>query len=145
MGEESRITWRRKVNRHAPLVTATAGMIVIASSMGVRNLTLWFLTIIAGVVLIVGGFWYAANPILTSERRLHALRAEVDGFMALVRRLNASADRPEAREEFETVKAEMMASVERMAHLAGRGGRPAPDPEASAAPGSRPARAGITG
>lgn len=144
MGEKSGADWRRRFNRLAPLVTAALGMLVIASSMGVRNLTLWYLTIIAGLLLILGGFWYAANPILTSERRFHALRAEVDDFITLVRRLNAAATQPEARQEFEKVKADMMASVERMARLAGKEGQTALDREA-AEHESRPADARIPG
>jgi hypothetical protein len=117
--------WRRTVNRYVGLATAIVGMAVVATSFAfLGNLFAWYATVVAGLLIVLAGFLYGAHPFLTSERRYTALRKEVDGFIGLVRQLNAAAMDPVTREEFERVKDEMMASVERMSKLAGKEGVP---------------------
>ena len=124
--------WRRKVNRYTPLVTSLVGLALVASSLlFLDNLTMWFTTIILGLIALQGGVWYAAHPFLTSERRFLGLRNELDRFVTLVRQLNRAAIDPEADGNFEAVKAEMLESVERMSRLAGKEGRPEPRSPAS--------------
>lgn len=121
MGEKGPSSWRRTFNRYIGLVTAIIGLtIVVTSFFFVGNLSMWYLTVMAGLLLAMGGFLYGAHPFLTSERRYSALRREVDRFIGLVRQLNAAASRSDAMDEFERVKHEMMSSVERMAELAGK-------------------------
>lgn len=121
MGEKGPSSWRRSFNRYIGLVTAIIGLtIVVTSFFFVGNLSMWYLTVMAGLLLAMGGFLYGAHPFLTSERRYSALRREVDRFIGLVRQLNSAASRSDALEEFERVKDEMMRSVERMAELAGK-------------------------
>lgn len=127
MGEKRRTGWRRTFNRYVGLVTAIIGLsIVTASFFLVSNLSLWYLTVMAGLLLAMGGFLYGAYPFLTSERRYSALRGEVDRFIGLVRELNAAAEPAGSSEAFERVKQEMLRSVERMSELAGKedNGRP---------------------
>lgn len=112
--------WRRAINKYIGLVTAIAGMgVVLSSFLFLDNLFAWYTTVIVGLLVVLAGFLYGAHPFLTSERRFNALRKEVDGFIGLVRRLNAAATESQ-QEEFEQVKAEMLASVERMTELAGK-------------------------
>lgn len=118
--------WRRAINKYVGLGTAIVGMaIVLSSFLFLDNLFAWYATVIIGLLIVLTGFLYGAHPFLTSERRFHALRREVDDFIGLVRRLNAAAS-DEQREEFQQVKAEMVASVERMGELAGKPDEPMP-------------------
>ena len=132
MSSSPNYTWRRKVNRYTPLVTSLVGMVLVASSLlFLDNLTMWFTTILLGLAALEGGVWYAAHPFLTSERRFHGLRNELDRFVTLVRKLNTAAIEPGAQGKLESVKADMMESVERMARLAGKEGLPEPGTPAS--------------
>ena len=115
--------WRHTFNRHVYLGAAILGSILVASSLTVMdNIPLWFTTVILGLLVLQAGSWYAAHPFLTSERRYYGLRAELDRFIDLVRQLNLAAVDPEARENFDRVKAQMQESVEAMARLAGKAG-----------------------
>lgn len=109
--------WRRHFNKWAPLAVAGIGMAIVGASLLAQDLTTWYGMIIFGLLLILGGFWYATNPFLTSERRYHALRTEVGAFIDLVKELNHAATRGEA-DEVERVKARMFKVVERMARVA---------------------------
>jgi hypothetical protein len=121
MSDKGRGNWRRTFNRYIGLVAAIAGLsIVVASFFLVGNISLWYLTVMAGLLLAMGGFLYGAHPFLTSERRFTGLRLEVDRFIGLVRDLNTAARPAGSPEEFERVKREMLRSVERMAELAGK-------------------------
>ncbi|UCC48304.1 MAG: hypothetical protein JSV41_12690 [Gemmatimonadota bacterium] len=130
MSDKSPGSFRRKFNRYISLVASIIGMFIIMSSfLFTGDLLAWYGAVILGLVIVLVGFWYGANPILTSERRYLALRSEVDGFIGLVRRLNTLAVTGGSSEEFQQVKAAMLKSVERMAELAGKEGKP-PTPSA---------------
>ena len=79
-----------------------------------------------GVLMIQAGIWKLTQPILPSERQYQALRKEVDYFIGLVRRLNASAlgvkeaDNETTRAAFESAQQSMRESFDRMALLAGK-------------------------
>jgi hypothetical protein len=81
--------------------------------------------VLLGLLLIEGGVWKLTEKILPDERKYLALRAEVDGFMVLMRALNARAvelkimGTDEAHTAFQTTLAELHASVDRMAEVAG--------------------------
>lgn len=116
-------SWRRKVNKYTPLVAGLTGLLFVASSLlFLDHITVWFTLIIVGLAALQGGVWYAAHPFLTSERRFLGLRNELDRFVTLVRQLNEASLDPSARHRFESVKSEMLQSVERMAELAGKEG-----------------------
>ena len=123
MEEKAKGTWRRTVNRYVGLGSAILGMAIIMSSfLFLDNLFVWYATVILGLLVVLGGFLYGAHPFLTSERRHFELRAEVDRFIGLVRKLNSAAMAADSEEEFERLKSQMMASVERMGELAGKEG-----------------------
>ena len=123
MVETSRSNWRRTINRYVFLVTAIAGLIIVASSFFfVADVGKWYATVLVGLVLVLGGAWYGAHPFMTSERRYLALRAELDGFVQLVRKLNRAALAPEADAEVQQVKSAMLESVEWMVESAGKEG-----------------------
>lgn len=125
MSQKEPTTFRRKFNRYVSLVTAIVGVVVILSSFLLTgNLLAWYASVVVGLVIVLIGFWYGANPILTSERRYLALRSEVDRFVGLVRKLNRKAVASGSSEEFQQIKAAMLESVERMAELAGKEGEP---------------------
>ncbi len=102
---------------------------IMSSFLFTGDLLAWYGAVILGLVIVLVGFWYGANPILTSERRYLALRSEVNGFIGLVRRLNTLAVTSGSSEEFQQIKAAMLESVERMAELAGKESKP-PTPSA---------------
>ncbi|MBI4539530.1 MAG: hypothetical protein HY704_08485 [Gemmatimonadetes bacterium] len=116
-------TLRKLVDVGLPIV----GMVIVfAGVLLLTNLTVQVLVVLAGVLAIEAGVWQLTNPLLPNERRYLALRAEADRFIGLVREMNAAAvalhDRatPEARGEFERVRAQMLNSIDRMAAVAGR-------------------------
>ncbi len=112
--------WRRKVNRYAALVSAVVGVaIVLSSFLFLQDLTWWYVTVAIGLLIALFGFLYGVYPFLTSEREYSALRQEVDSFIKLVRQLNRAAT-SSSGEDLERVKSQMLASVERMAELAGK-------------------------
>jgi hypothetical protein len=82
--------------------------------------------VVFGLLLIEMGVWKLANQLLPDERQFHALRAEGDQFLLLLRHLNETAavlkhDRtPENHRAFEEVRELMHQSVERMAEVAGK-------------------------
>jgi hypothetical protein len=120
MGEKDHSNWRRTFNRYVGLGAAVVGIAIVLSSFRLLgNPTLWYVSVMVGLLIVLAGFIYGTYPFLTSERRYVALRDEVDRFIALVRRLNLAATR-ESEQEFQRVKSEMAKSVERMAELAGK-------------------------
>lgn len=122
MPEQAPGNWRRKFNRYIGIVTAAVGVaIVLSSFLFLRDFFWWYITVAAGLITALLGFVYGLNPFMTSERQYTALRGEVDSFIGLVRELNKAATNGSA-EEFDSVKSRMMASVDRMAELAGQDG-----------------------
>ncbi len=119
MGEQGRGSRKRRFNKYAPLAAVAVGLIIVLSSLLVEDLTRWYMTVGAGVVVVLVGFWYAGHPIFTSTRRYTALRAEVNQFIALVRDLNSAAVSG-LQAERERVKAAMLESVQRMDEVAGK-------------------------
>ncbi len=119
MGEQGRGSWKRRFNRYAPLAAVAVGLIIVLSSLLVEHPTAWYVTIGAGVVVVLVGFWYAGHPIFTTTRVYTALRAEVDQFIGLVRDLNSAAVSG-FQEDRERVKAAMLESVQRMDEVAGK-------------------------
>ena len=91
-----------------------------------HNLYLQIAIVLIGLVLIEAGIWNLANPILPSERKYLALRAEVDAFIGLVRRLNratlalAADATSQNRAQLLQVRDEMLDSVKRMEDYAGK-------------------------
>ncbi len=105
------------------MVLVFAAILVPALSL---NLQLQIGVALVGILVIEAGVWRLTEKILPNERRFLALRAEVDGFIGLVRELNRAAmrlkkdDGPEARESFREAMAALHASVDRMGGVAGR-------------------------
>ncbi len=73
-----------------------------------------------GMLLLAAGAWYSDNPYFKNKRRYLTLRAEVDGFIALVRELNAAGGARKPQGELDRVNAAMHESVDRIAQLAGK-------------------------
>ncbi|MGD8698772.1 MAG: hypothetical protein PVJ43_05745 [Gemmatimonadales bacterium] len=112
-------TWRRTVNRYVPLIGVTIGLVLILS--GLANVDAsaeLYMRVIVGIVLVVGGYFYAQHPFLSSERKYSQLREEVDNFIGLVRRLNRTAVAIGGGPEFDDVTTAMRQSVARIEELA---------------------------
>jgi hypothetical protein len=111
----------RRLARGLPLIGVVLGMTVVFSSVVLYfgQATTRVVVVSVGMLLLVAGAWFADNPYLKSQRRYLKLRAEVDGFIALARELNAAAD-PRVSQELKRVNVAMHESVDRMAQLAGK-------------------------
>ncbi len=121
----SNSTLLRKAAAHMPFAAALMGMAIVFGGIALfyfESSLARVATVAVGVLVLIAGIWFEANPFLKNERRYIGLRAEVNRFIKLTRRLNRSAVEKEHRDKFEQAKAAMHDSVERMAVLAGRTG-----------------------
>ncbi len=122
MAIQSRPTWSRRLAYHLPFLVAVVGMTLVFAgvvSLYPRNTNVGIAVVAIGIFSLLMGVWYAAHPYFKSEWRYLRLRAEVDGFMGLVRQLNAAACAGQP-ERVQGLTAEMHESVERMRDLAGK-------------------------
>ncbi|MGK7906215.1 MAG: hypothetical protein AB4040_03180 [Synechococcus sp.] len=121
MPPSSKVSWRRRLNQKAPVVSTLTGLLIIYSGFVLfADDTLKLIAVTIGLVFLEIGLWYGANPVLTSERRYQSLREEVDRFIKLVRKLNMAVVEEMGEEEVTRVKDSMHASVETMYQLAGK-------------------------
>ena len=121
MAKEKELSFDRRLARSLPLIGVVLGMTVVFASVVLYfgQATTRVGVVSVGMLLLVAGAWFADNPYLKSQRRYLKLRAEVDGFIALARELNAAAD-PRVSQELKRVNVAMHESVDRMAQLAGK-------------------------
>jgi hypothetical protein len=85
--------------------------------------------VVLGVLMIYVGIWRLASHVLPNRRIYLPLRAEVDEFIRLIRRLNAERGRGDFPAAFETA-AELREAVERIITAAGVQGQPGNGTEA---------------
>jgi hypothetical protein len=116
-------TVRRKVDATLPVL----GIVLVLGAVLFlwQSLYVQLAVVIAGIFLIEAGIWKLAHPLLPSQRKYGALRAEVDDFIGLVRQLNAAGVEREAgtaagEARVEGARQAMLASVERMVEYAGQ-------------------------
>ena len=115
--------WRRRLD---PCVSVLGILVILGAVLFSQELRTQILVTTCGIVLMEVGVWRLAQRLLPSERQYHALRAEVDRFLQLVRYLNTAAlarkahDAPETHQAFAQVYQEMQQAVTRMATLAGK-------------------------
>jgi hypothetical protein len=115
--------WRRRLD---PCVSVLGILVILGAVLFSQELRTQILVTTCGIVLMEVGVWRLAQRLLPSERQYHALRAEVDRFLQLVRHLNTAAlarkahDAPETHQAFAQVYQEMQQAVARMATLAGK-------------------------
>lgn len=116
-------TVRKLVNTGLPVLGT---LVILGAVLLVIDLRAQIVLVVAGLILVEVGVWKLASPLLPNERRFHALRAEVDRFIGLVRELNEAAMRgraatgADAAATLEEARAGLHASVERMALVAGK-------------------------
>jgi hypothetical protein len=100
------------------------GIIFGSVLFGPDSLQLQVLFVLSGVLILEAGVWGVTNGLLPNERYYLQLREEGDHFLGLIRILNEAAvardnsDESDAR--FRDTRAQMHASVERMAEVAGK-------------------------
>ena len=117
---------KRKIRHVIEIVLPLSGMGIIFGSVlfGPSNLQLQVIFVLIGVLVLEAGVWGLTSGILPNERRYLGLREEGDHFLGLIRILNAAAvARSEGHEDdarFREARAQMHASVECMAELAGQ-------------------------
>jgi hypothetical protein len=116
-------TVRRKVDTILPVLGI---VLVLAAVLFIwQNLYLQLGVVILGIFLIEAGIWKLAHPLLPSQRRYTALRAEVDDFIDLVRELNTAGVEREAgnvaaEADMAALRERMVDSVDRMVDYAGK-------------------------
>jgi hypothetical protein len=88
-----------------------------------QDLRVQVAVVLLGLLVLEAGTWKLTRPILPDDRRYLRLRAEVDRFIVLVRRLNAVAENrashADADVEFEAVRRELIEAVDRISEQAG--------------------------
>ncbi len=113
---------RKSVLHGLPFIGVQLIITVMLFSQALSHLSL----VVLGFLLVEVSVLMLANRIMPNERRYHALRAETNDFLKLVRRLNTTAIRmsrteiPNYHREFEKIQQEMKCSVDRMAAVAGK-------------------------
>jgi HAMP domain-containing protein len=112
----------RPVVTYVPLAAAVLGITIVLTSVvfffeesDIRRLG----GVIVGLVILIAGVWYAANPFLRNTRRYVPLRREVDAFIELVRTVNRQVLKGDPPADVEATKAVMHEAVERMVTKAG--------------------------
>ncbi len=118
---EQRRGWRRRINRHLQLAAVMVGIALVYSSLIFfwdHNVKVAAVTL--GMMVLLMGVWYAASPLLTSERRYLGFRQELHGFLTNARKLNVAAVAGNGAEEIEGITSAMHESIERMTELAGK-------------------------
>ena len=116
-------TRRKLVSTGLPVLGT---LVILGAVLLVGDVRAQIVLVVAGLILVEVGIWKLASPLLPNERRFHALRAEVDRFIDLVRELNEAAVRgrdaagADESASLERTRAGMHASVERMTHVAGK-------------------------
>ena len=79
-----------------------------------------------GLLMIEASAWGSTRRLMPGQRKYAALRAEVDRFLGLIKRLNDAAltkqkhDTPEAHQTFEQTCEALEESVKHMIHVAGK-------------------------
>ena len=111
--------------------------IVLLQALFIAETRIQLSTIVLGVVINQIGVWNLGSRLLRDPRVYNLLRAEVDGLISLVRKLNRKAVAGAAKAVEET-KRELLDSVERISRVAGVVGKGAVDPESGNGHGSRP-------
>ena len=101
-------------------------LVILGAVLLIKPLRQQLAVVVGGILLVEAGVWKLAHLVLPEQRQYHALRAEGDWFMGLVRQLNAAAlavkadDSPANRQEFDDIQAAMRQTIDRMAAVAGK-------------------------
>ena len=101
-------------------------MIILGAVLFLREIRVQIAVVMVGIVLIEAGVWKIAHQLLPNDRRYHALRHEIDAFIALSRDLNEAAlaakveDTPEKRGAFDEIRESMHRAVDQISEVAGR-------------------------
>ncbi len=122
MAVQHKPTWSRRLVYHVPFLVVVVGMTLVFAgvvSLYPRNTNAGIAAVTVGIFSLLMGVWYAGNPYFKNEWRYLRLRAEVNGFIGLVRQLNVAACAKQP-ERVQGMTAEMHESVERMRDLAGK-------------------------
>jgi len=117
--------FRKIIDKSIPIV----GMVIVFLAVTLIsdfNMQARIATVLVGVLMIEAGVWKLTSPFLQSQRDYVELRAEVDGFILLVRSLNEAAlgAREAGTDEswlaLRKVSDAMHESVDHMTELAGK-------------------------
>ena len=117
----------RNLRKYLDVGLPMLGVIVILSTvLFLRDIRAQIAVIMIGIILIEAGVWKLAHQLLPNDRRFHALRTEIDNFIALSRQLNESAilmkleNNAENVSNFEDLKTKMHEVVENISEVAGK-------------------------
>ncbi|NIR43306.1 MAG: hypothetical protein GWN99_05150 [Gemmatimonadetes bacterium] len=104
-------------------ILIVAGVVVIVTPVAIIEEESWtpLIIVLFGILLVGLGVYSIGHRLLPDRRVYIGLRAEVEYFIQLVRRVNTHALRNEA-DAIELLRTEMKESVDRMISLAGKPG-----------------------
>ncbi|MBI4408628.1 MAG: hypothetical protein HY561_02890 [Gemmatimonadetes bacterium] len=115
--------FRKAVDIGLPIA---GNVLILGTVLLISEVTVQVPVVLIGILMIEAGIFKLAHPLLPNERKYLALRAEVDDFIGLVRRLNRAAlalrddESTAAREAVREVTRAMQESLERMELVAGK-------------------------
>jgi hypothetical protein len=101
-------------------------MMILGAVLFLRGIRIQIAVVMVGIVLIEAGVWKLAHQLLPNDRRYHALRYEIDAFIALSRDLNEAAlaakveETPENQRAFDAIQEAMHRAVDQISDVAGR-------------------------
>ncbi len=107
----------RPLVSYIPVAAALVGATLVVASVVffyVEDDLRRLLTVTLGLGILITSIWFAAHPFVRNSRRFMPLRAEVDGFIGLVRQLNTQVLERAAPEDVANTKFQMHESVDRM-------------------------------
>jgi hypothetical protein len=100
-------------------------VIILGAVLFLSEIRIQIAVVMVGLVLIEAGVWKIAHQLLPNDRHYHALRCEIDAFIALSRDLNEAAlalkveDTPENRHTFDEIREAMHRTVDQISDVAG--------------------------
>ena len=100
-----------------PLLSAVIGMVLIFASVVFFMFTedsRRIVAVSAGLIFMLLGIWFAANPYMVSTRTNNPLRAEVRRFLALIGQITAANESVEGEQRLAEIKASMLECVDRL-------------------------------
>ena len=116
----------RKLRKVLDVGLPVGGTLIIAGVVFLKHQHPEMAFVLVGVLMIEVGILKLVHKLLPNERKYHALRAQAEQFLKLVRQLNTAAlrvqanDTPENREAVEEIRQSMQLLVERMIAVAGK-------------------------
>ena len=113
---------RKIIYTSLPFIGAQVLISIMLFTQALPNMAM----VVIGLLLLEVGIWKLAPKLMLPERKYHALRAQTDRFLSLIRQLNMAAirvkeqDTPENRQAIEEIQQSMLQLVKHIIAVAGK-------------------------